>query len=759
VKTLSAFAVLILIASATGCRSARDYIAEADQLFARQKYPESVLVYRKAIQKDPRSAEAYYKLGLAQRANGSYPAAYESFIHAVTFNPDLDAAQIELGNLYLGDYLIEPVKSPKVHEKVSAIADRLLAKNAQSFAGLRFRGYLALSDRKTDDAILFFGKAHAADPAQADVVLGLTQALLMAGRYPEARETAAALIESHRSFSSVYDVLYAYQMSAGHAGDAEALLKLRIANNPQDPEALLQLAQHYLRTNRRDQAFRLVDGIFSNGPATWKTYASAAAFYQGDQQWQRADNLLAAGLTAHPEEQVAFARIKTQILTAQNKYKEAVTLLDGTLRQHADAVDLRKTRATLLLDAPDAAGRPFALKELQALAQAEPEDGATQFQLGRAYSLSGMSDQATRQFELVLRKDPVNAEALLALAELHSTAKHFQQSLDYSERLLEVQPGLRNAKLLHATALIGLGRLSEARVEYARLLQNEPAYIEAKLQMAMLDVLLKRYPEAEKLFRELYKPKNGDFRALKGLSELYIAQGQIEKALDLLNTEATKFPRAIAIRILFASTAARAGKRDLAIQQFEQVMPGDHESYTQLGQLYQQKGDLPRALAAFQKAADLAPTDWRACARLAAAQQFAGLSAQARVNYRRALVLGADDPDLFNNLAYLEADTGSDLDDALALTQKTLARAPGNSQYADTAGFVYLKRHENAAALQIFESLLKRYPNDAGFRYHLALTLFQSGKKAQGEQELRAAIAADPSLASNDRVRQLLGRN
>ena len=162
-RTLSAVVIPALLVIVSGCRSSHDYVADGDRLFAAQKNAGSALIYRKAIQKNPRSAEAFYKLGLAQRASGNY-AAYESFIHAVTLNPELDQAQIELGNLYLGDYLIETAKSPRVYEKNSSIAERLLAKNPQSFAGLRFRGYLALRDRKSEEAISFFQRARTADP-------------------------------------------------------------------------------------------------------------------------------------------------------------------------------------------------------------------------------------------------------------------------------------------------------------------------------------------------------------------------------------------------------------------------------------------------------------------------------------------------------------------------------------------------------------------------------------------------------------------
>jgi len=762
VKFLVRVAMAVILVSASGCRSSRDYMAEADRFFSAKKYEEAALVYRKAIQKDPRSAEAYYKLGLAQRAAGNYAAAFDSFSRALLLNPEFDQASIELGNLYLGDYLIETAKNPAVYQKIAAIADRLLAKNPKSFAGLRLRGYLALGDRKPEEATSFFQQARQIDPTQPDVVLGLTQSLLLAGRYPEARQTASDLIEKNKTFGSVYDVLYAYEMSAGHAADAEALLKLEIANNPQNRDPVVQLAEHYWRAGKRAQCLQLLDAMLREDQTPWRYYLAAAQFYQRVQEWDRAQEAVSLGLKAHPEEKVAAAGARASALAMAGKRKQAIVVLDGALQQNPASTELRKSRGLMLLDSPDKNDQARGLPDLEAVAKASPDDLDAAFHLGRAYSLGGLPDRAAQQFELVVQKAPGNIPALLALGELSSTAKRFEQTLRYSERILALDPALRNARLLHATALVGLGQLDLARAEYNRLLHDQPTYAEAKLQLAMLDVVQKRFPEAEKLFRETYQPKRGDFRALKGLVELYAAEGQIDKAISLLNADVVRFPDSIAIRGLLASTAARAGRLDLAIQQYERLR-GKHgedpETCTQLGQLYQRKHDLSRSLAMLQRAAELVPGDWRAVTRLGSAQQASGLASQAKASYRRALELGGDDPDLFNNLAYLEADAGSDLEEAMALSQKTLARSPGNSQYADTAGFIYLKKGDTATALQIFQTLSHKYPNDAGFRYHLALALLKSGNRTQGEHELRTAIAADPSLADAARVKNLLGQN
>ena len=401
-----------------------------------------------------------------------------------------------------------------------------------------------------------------------------------------------------------------------------------------------------------------------------------------------------------------------------------------------------------------------ALGDLQKVAQTDPGNAAVLFQLGRAYVLTGAKDKAGQQFETVLQKDSHNVSALLALAELSSTSKRFQQSLEYSRRILALEPTHRDARLLHATALVGLGRIDQARSEYKSLVRDEPGFVEAQLQLAMLFVVENRFTEGEKSFRQLYRPKTGDFRALKGLVEVDAAQGQWAKALGLLNAELGKFPDALPVRELLASTAVRAGNVDLAIQQYEQLLQRGDENpdvLTELGQLYQRRHELSRSMAMLQKARDLSPDDWRAAARLGTVQQEAGLRPESKSSYEQAVRLGGDDADLLNNLAYLKADMGTDLDNALALARKALGKDPGNSQYADTVGFIYLKKKDLASAMDVFQKLSQRYPNDGGFRYHLALTLVESGHKEQGERELRAAIAADPALANQSGVKDLLG--
>ena len=71
-------------------------------------------------------------------------------------------------------------------------------------------------------------------------------------------------------------------------------------------------------------------------------------------------------------------------------------------------------------------------------------------------------------------------------------------------------------------------------------------------------------------------------------------------------------------------------------------------------------------------------------------------------------------------------------------------------------GFVYLKKKQTAAALQVFKTLTERAPKEAIFRYHLALALRQNGEVQAAGRELRAALEADHSLALDPSAQAIL---
>src|SRR5205085_3471831 len=131
---------------------------------------------------------------------------------------------------------------------------------------------------------------------------------------------------------------------------------------------------------------------------------------------------------------------------------------------------------------------------------------------------------------------------------------------------------------------------------------------------------------------------------------------------------------------------------------------------------------------------------------------------EARKMYEESLRREPDNPVLLNNLAFLLAQQGSDLDQALTLAQRAKQRLPENAEVADTLGWIYLKKNLNAGAIQIFQGLVKQQPNNPTFHYHLALALLQQGDKSGARKELERALETKPDPTEAGKIKDLISK-
>ena len=114
-----------------------------------------------------------------------------------------------------------------------------------------------------------------------------------------------------------------------------------------------------------------------------------------------------------------------------------------------------------------------------------------------------------------------------------------------------------------------------------------------------------------------------------------------------------------------------------------------------------------------------------------------------------------------NNLAYLIAESGGDLDRALKLAQEAKEMMPENPSIADTLGWVMYKRDIQAAAISLFREAIEGYapgPNRAMTRYHLALSYEKNGEPGRAIDELRVALEESDSFPGRDDAEAALKR-
>jgi len=748
--------------------ASRKYLESGNRYADRGKYKEAVIMYRNALRKDLMYGEAYYRLGLVELRMGQayWIDAVRNLRRAVeTLEKDKPAlqsdARVKLGDLLLLFYLVDSRRPPVLRQEIKDLADKLLEREPNSVDGLRLMGLLVLrGDNKPKEAITYLRRAHEAKPFQPHVVLGLVQALLTEGQTAEAEALGQELIKKTRTYTPIYDLLFQHYVRSERHAEAEELLKLRVTNNPGLGEPLLRLASYYARANRRQEMEGVLQQLLSR-PRDYAAYLLVGSFYAGLREFDTAIRYFEQGVQVHPKLATTLRLRIAEALVAQGKRAEATRVIDQVLKEKPTDDAARAMRASLMIDPAHPEQLRTAVSELQALVSRMPKNAVLRYNFSRALAAKGDIAQARTQLQEALKIDPSYLAPRVTLARLHLVRREFPQLLQAAKEILELDPNHMEARLLQAQAYIGSGNYAQGRKEIEATLERYPNLPEAYLQLGLLNVQERKFKEAEEVFARLHRNNPGDLRGLLGLADVFALQNRYDQGIGLLKAELAKQPERLDVMIAMANLEVRSGKYEEAIVNFKKVLeknPTSTELHLQIGETYRLKRDYASAAPFFRKAMELSPNDPRPYVPLGMLQDSLGQRAEARATYQRVLKLQPDQPIALNNLAYLMAESGDDLDQALTLAQRARKILPQDPNVADTVGWIYIKKNLSDNAIEIFRDLVSKLPQNTTYRYHLGMALYQKGDKLSARKELQTALRGKPAPEEAAKIKELLAK-
>jgi len=149
------------------------------------------------------------------------------------------------------------------------------------------------------------------------------------------------------------------------------------------------------------------------------------------------------------------------------------------------------------------------------------------------------------------------------------------------------------------------------------------------------------------------------------------------------------------------------------------------------------------ALASFQKLYEIAPDSWQIHRTLAELSDTTHQTQQAIAEYRTAISLKADNPDLYEALG-LELQKASQLEEATKSYEKALELNPASATAQLELGKLYVQGEHADKGLPLLRSAMTTAAMAPAAHYYLGMGEAQLGHNAQAVAEYEAALAAAP---------------
>jgi tetratricopeptide (TPR) repeat protein len=738
---------------------AQRYLENGNKFFDKGKFKEASIMYRRALQKDLRFGEAYYRLGLTDLKLAAYGDAGRVLRRAVELQPGNADAAMKLADLFLLASTRDGAQSAPLRKEVVELSGRLLQRDPKSYDGHRLRGQIALLNQDFPAAIGEFDKANAAKPYQPNLVLSYCQALTANNQFPEAEKLARDLIAKEKAYAPIYDFLYVQYARQNKINDAEQVLRLKVENNPARASYQLQLAAYYYLTKRRPDMDAVIQRLMDEKRYPEGHLLAGDFYFFRLREYDHARQQYEAAIKAFPKDRALYQKRLVELYATTGKNSDANELVATLLKDNPKDTDAIAMRAALMLTTGNRDQINMAANDLQALVTKTPDNHLLRYNLARADLAKGDSEAARLQLEEAVKLRPDFIVARELLGRLYLAKRDPARALKTADEIILLDRRNLQAHLIRSSALVGIGDRDRAREELDAIIKNYPQNPDAKYQVAYLAWQDKDYKRAEQEFGELYKAYPNDLRGVVGVAETMASENRLSEAIKVVQTSVDHEPQRRDLKLALANLYVRAERYDEAIQIFQSLLdqqPKSADLLFRLAETERRKGELNVAIDSFRRCSQAAPTDVRCLLQLGKLMDGTGKHEQAKPIYEQILKIEPDHPIALNNLAFIKAEEGNDLDQALAMAQRARQKDPNAPEIADTLGWIYIKKNLSEDAIRVFQDLVEKAPGNPTFHYHFAMALLQKGDRPSAKKELETAMKDKPSKDEVGRIQDLL---
>jgi tetratricopeptide (TPR) repeat protein len=726
----------------------KKYMASGDEYMKQGDFAAAIIQYSNAVANVPKYGEGHLKLAEAYLANNQIKAAFPEFVRASDLLPDDIPTQLKTGHLL--------IKAGRFND-AKARARAVLLKDQSNVDALLLLGNALAGVRNVDEAVNVIERAVGVDPERAGTYTNLAVLELAQGDRQQAEVAFKRAIDVSHGSADSYVGLGNFYRVVGDEAAAEKALKQALDADPKNVPAHEAIASLYVEWNKSALAEPYLKSLVRLS-STDQAQLALADYYSSVGRQADAMKTLEA-LAADPKKgAVAQTRIAF-IEYAAGRRQHAHEIVDSILAKEPRNVPALTMKARLLM----AEGKPQdALSTVKRAVDLDPRYALAQLTLGRVLLVRNDVEGARRAFNEALDQDPALLPAQLELVEIHRGRGELDTALQFADQAIRVHPTNMGARIARMRILLVREQdRPRADADLKMLMAKFPNAPAAYVTKGSYYLALNNNAAAREAFQRALDLNPTYLDALTGLVALDLAAKNAPAARARVEAVLVKYPEAAVARVLAARVYALSGEPAKAEDSLKRAIaadPSSPEAYGLLAQLYMAQNRIDDAKRQFLELTRVDPGSTGAPTMLGVLYYLTKQLPEAQEWWQKAVRIEPRSAAAANNLAWLYAESNTNLDRALELARTAKSIMPDQPEMNDTLGWVYYKQKMSSLATQHLSFSSQKDPTNPIYQYHLGMAYAQAGEDGKARRCLEEALRLDPTFEGAAEARKTLRR-
>lgn len=678
--------------------------------------------------------------------------------------PDDDRYRIE--HPVVGDDVVEPFvplhpRTADDRREIEALRDYMSARSLEN-------------RRKWSEAVAQLKEAMKDEPGSIAILRRLSRLSFLLGRTEEALDAARKVLDADPGDTETLSLLINHYDRSNDPVGAERLLQDLLANPKLDKTSpgylLIERDLGILYADKLNQlskaadAFEVVLKALDEKAANQlsladqrrilgfdesATYARFGEVFFDAGKYELAVTAFRRGLVYDPDHPV-LPRYLAQALLRLGRAEEALGSLEPFLKRQPQG----REPYELLIQILKELKRPEEmLPRLQAAARNDPKNLPLQYLLADRYKEEGQPEKADELYRELLATQP-DPQGFGALASSLVKEKRTGELIELLGKAFS-KPQTLEAVTPQIEAIANDPKFcAELLDEALKLQQTEPPMLSRESRLVMT-YIAKKANQLDKLIpiQRLALKQDPNPQAYREFWLDLYRSGKYGEAAETLDEMLTTFPdqKDSQTLTLLAQSQAMAGNLQSGLKVAEEALtmsPDDQEALRLKGYLLSKLERNEEAIAHYQATLERFPNDDEVIrmARSGLSIVYVNMEEFEKGEHELELLLerAPDDAGVNNDLGYLYADRGKNLEKAESMIRRAVAEDPENSAYLDSLGWVLFKLGKLQEALEPLEQAAKSSLQDATIHDHLGDVYFKLNRleEARKSWEKAESIAA-----------------